>query len=139
MKPPRPSKSRRGTLYSLSETALLSKKRSPDERRVFERHEVGFPVRLENQDGDFLGVCTNYSRRGLLFLAPHRMHLGSRIQVELPLGGTGSASIWLEVLLMRIKCDPTHPLFKFPTAAMIKSHMPALVHEAVLRAHRRAA
>jgi len=74
-----------------------------------------------------------------LFLAPRRLHLGTRVEVELPLGGIGSASIWLEVLLMRVKCDPSNRLFSYPTAATIKSHMPALVHEAVLRAHARAA
>ncbi len=130
---------RRPTLYSLSETDLLHRVRPNGERRIFTRHAVGFPMRVRVDGQELLAVCNSYSRRGLLFLATQRLHLGTRIEVELPLGGSGSASVWLEVLLMRVHCDPQNRLFSFPTAAVIKSHMPALVHEAVVRAHARAA
>jgi hypothetical protein len=136
-KHPRPQ--RRSTLYSFSETELLRSVRPKGERRIYARHAVGFPIRARVDGQELLAVCSSYSRRGLLFLAPRRLHLGKRIEVELPLGGNGSASVWLEVLLMRVHCDPQNRVFSFPTAALIKSHLPALVHEAVVRAHARAA
>ncbi len=130
---------RRPTLYSLSETDLLHRVRPNGERRIFTRHAVGFPMRVRVDGQELLAVCNSYSRRGLLFLATQRLPLGAGLEVGLLWGGGGSAPVCRAVLLSRAPWDPQTRLFSFPTAAVIKSHMPALVHEAVVRAHARAA
>lgn len=134
-----PPRRRLPTLLSMSETALLKQVRPSGERRVFERFDVGFPLSIVSAEHAQLGVCVSYSRRGMLVLAQERLHLGKRAALEIPLGSVGAASVRLEALVLRVKCDTSNRLFRFPTALLVKSHVPALVHEALLRAHRRAA